>query len=168
MNTRKMTIALALAALAAPMYASAQGARTSMGALMNEKKPRMLQLQLLRTSPLCGSVTDCNEAAGPYRASPQDDPCMTDMVSCHMAAISDANGHSRSWNIGGAKLSANVGRVTFTIGRHRKNIALARVPFVEGKYRFDGTASLAFGVLRQRYGPEKDGMAYLIFQKELW
>ena len=128
----------------------------------------MLQLQLLRTSPLCGSVTDCSEAADSYRASRQADPCVMDMASCHMAATSDANGHSRSWNVGGAKLSANVGRVTFTIGRHRKSIALARVPFVEGKYRFDGTASLAFGIAHQRYGDEKHGLAYLLLQKEVW
>lgn len=165
---RTLFIAFALAALAAPMYASAQG-RANMGSILNEKKPRMLQLQLLRTSPLCGSVTDCSEAADLYRPSySPSEPCVTDMVSCHMAITSGANGHSRAWNVGGAKLSAVVGRVTFTFGRNRKTLALARVPFIEGSYRLEGNASLAFGVLHQRYGAEKHPLAYLVLHKELW
>lgn len=164
---RKLSIALVFAALAAPMCGSAQ-TRTSMGSVLNEKKPRTLQLQLLRASPLCGSVTECTDADQYRTPHLQADPCMTDMVSCHMAITSGINGHSRAWNVGGAKLSAIVGPVTFAIGRHRKNIALARVPFAEGTYRFHGNASLAFGVLRQHYGPETRSMLYVSFQKELW
>lgn len=163
---RTLIIVLALGALAGPTSASAQ-MRTSMGSILNEKKPHMLQLQLMRANQLCGTVTDCANADPRHAAQLGLNPCLSDVVGCHTSVSAPSSEQYRSWPVGGVKLIAETGRVSIAFGRHREHIVLARVPFIEGSYRLSGGVSLRAGVLRAHTGPEPHTMAYVALRMSL-
>ena len=147
--------------VAACASAFGQGKPDAFQSALAASKPHAVQLHLMRASQLCGAVMDCMNA-DPRRAVQRGmDPCVTDVVGCHMDVSSGAYGQGTSWKVGGAKLSADIGRVTFTVGRHRENLVLSRVPFIEGSYRFSSAVSLRTGILRAHTGPEPHTMLYV-------
>lgn len=163
---KKFIIALLASCAGTCAFAQTRG---TIDSILAEKKPHPLSLQLLRASELCGPAASCADEDLRRAAHPAaTDPCLSDPFGCHLATSSYRD-HGRSWYIGGAKLNTEVGRMTFSIGRHRDNIVLTRAPFVEGSYRFGTTASLAAGVLRARTGvlPHNTTLLYVSFRMEL-
>jgi|GEM_PF-3371382 len=138
-------------------------------AALAEKKPHVLQLQLLRASDACGPMANCANEDSNRAIHTTMDPCVSDPFGCHLA-VSSYGDSNRSWYIGGARLNTQVGRVTFSIGRHRDNIVLTRAPFIEGSYRLGDNASFAIGVLRTRIGadaPRNSSLLYFSFRMAL-
>ena len=102
----------------------------TMESILATQKPRAIQFQLWGASSPCGGVLDCNRdlllASGPAA-----DPCLWDMLSCHLKSTSRDFGAGRqSWLFGGAKINAEIGPLTFSIGKHKNNVVLVQAPFI--------------------------------------
>lgn len=166
---KKLVLALLFAISATcSLHAFAQ-TRGAIDSILTEKKPHALGLQLLRASDACGPMANC-AVEEPNRATyGATNPCVSDPLGCHLSVSSYGNSN-RSWYVGGAKLNTQVGRVTFSMGKHRDNIVLTRAPFIEGSYRLGTNASFAVGVLRARVGvdmPHNSSLLYFSFRMAL-
>jgi hypothetical protein len=134
----------------------------SMEALL-AAKPHRYSLQLLRASGTCGPIADCGyvDAGRAYGAT--SDPCMNSPLGCQLAS-SHPDWKSASY-VGGAKLTTEIGKMSFSAGRHRDNLVLAQAAFVEGTYRM-GAGSLVIGALR---APKLEGrnLLYVYYRATL-
>lgn len=129
----------------------AQEKVSAMELTLAEKKPRAVQFELSRANQTCAGVLDCNEDFHLTKGS-QTDPCLWDKLACHMESFSRGNDFGQAWLVGGAKLRAEVGPLTFSVGRHKDNIVLTRAPFIEGSRQIGLHTQLSFGVLQNQKG----------------
>jgi hypothetical protein len=164
---KKIVLMMALFIIS-PLCAQAQGQQkpSAMESILAQKKPSAIQLELSRANPLCGGVMDCNEEL--RSTGIPADPCLWDKLACHMESFSRGNDFGQTWLVGGAKLRAEIGPVTFSVGRHTDNIILMRAPFIESSYRIGLHSNLSLGVLQTQMGTGSQNIWYVVIRVAEW
>lgn len=161
---KKIIVMILLIIMAACGYA--QEKVSAMGLTLAQKKPSAIQLELSKANSFCGGVTDCHEEIRSTGISA--DPCLWDKLVCHMESFSRGNDFGQTWLVGGAKLRAEVGPLTFSIGRHKDNVILTRAPFIESSYQMSQRSTLSFGVLQAQMGVGSQNIWYVVIRVADW
>lgn len=160
----KKLVLMLLIMMALPV--EAQEKVSVMGSVLAEKKSHAVQLQLSTASQLCGGVIDCtNDSASPLRSAA--DACLWDKFTCHLESFSRPFETSQPWLFGGAKIKAEFGPLTFSVGRHTDNVILTRAPFIEATYQTSFRFSTSLGVLQTQASTGPQNLWYIVLRKTL-